>query len=150
MSYNHAIGAVLTNAFPRAVRRTEARAKSIDQTLKRKECVMGNWTLIQACLWSMLILGCTSTHADEGKTLYNLSDAREKLVDDHGNGYEPLYGTRNLRAVLRGVYYRGGANNYYNRTDRRNNSNPLPDEGLKHSPSPFTFTPPTTTRLPMK
>lgn len=93
---------------------------------------MGNRTPIQACLWSALILGCAGAYADDGKTLYNLSDAHEALVDNHGNGYQPLYGTRNLRAVLRGVYYRGGANNAFNRTHRRDNSNPLPDDGLTH------------------
>lgn len=37
---------------------------------------------------------------------------------------------RNVREVLRGVYYRGGANNIYRREGKRANSNPLPPEGL--------------------
>jgi hypothetical protein len=51
-------------------------------------------------------------------------------VDNRGNGYESLYGTRNLRAVLNGVYYRGGANNAYNKHGVRSNENPIPDDGL--------------------
>jgi hypothetical protein len=53
-------------------------------------------------------------------------------VDNRGNGREELYGTRNLRAVLRGVYYRGGANNFYHRTNKRPNMNPLPNDGLNN------------------
>lgn len=62
---------------------------------------------------------------------YNLNDPFTKLVDNTGEGFEPLYGTRNVRAVLRGVVYRGGANNYYHRTNARDNMNPLPADGLK-------------------
>ncbi len=47
-----------------------------------------------------------------------------------GNGYEDLYGVRNFRVVLHGVYYRGGANNAYHRTHKRSNTNPLPNDGL--------------------
>ena len=61
---------------------------------------------------------------------YALPDVYTKLVDNYGNGYEELYGTRNFRAILKGVAYRGGANNAYNRNGKRNNSNPLPNEGL--------------------
>ena len=63
---------------------------------------------------------------------YGLRNVFDKRVDDHGNGDEALYGVRNLRVVLNGVVYRGGANNAYNRNGRRNNSNPLPNEGLKN------------------
>ncbi|RZA00825.1 MAG: hypothetical protein EOP11_17940, partial [Proteobacteria bacterium] len=67
-----------------------------------------------------------ATRARYGK----LKDATAKLVDDRGNGFEALYGVRNFRAVLNGVYYRGGANNYYHRTNKRGNENPLPNDGL--------------------
>jgi hypothetical protein len=63
---------------------------------------------------------------------YGLKNVFDKLVDNHGNGYEPLYGVRNFRMVLNGVAYRGGANNAYNRNGIRNNSNPLPNEGLQN------------------
>lgn len=63
---------------------------------------------------------------------YGLTNVYDKRVDNHGNGFEPLYGTRNFRAVLNGVVYRGGANNAYNRNGKRNNSNPLPNEGLQN------------------
>lgn len=67
------------------------------------------------------------------KTRYSkISDPYVKLVDNRGNGYEDLYGVRNFRAVLNGVYYRGGANNVYNREGARSNSNPLPTTGLEN------------------
>lgn len=53
-----------------------------------------------------------------------------KIVSDRGNGYEPLYGLRNMRTVLHGVMYRGGANNVYHRDNPRDNRNPLPPDGL--------------------
>ena len=63
---------------------------------------------------------------------YPLKTASEKLVDNQGNGFEKLYGVRNFRAVLNGVYYRGGANNVYNKHGKRKNSNPLPAAGLEN------------------
>lgn len=66
------------------------------------------------------------------QNLYPLKDPYSKMVDDHGNGYEPLYGVRNFRAVLNGVVYRGGANNEYNKYGKRPNHNPLPNQGLKN------------------
>jgi len=61
---------------------------------------------------------------------YGLQDVYTKLVDNFGNGYSALEGTRNFREVLKGVLFRGGANNYYSKTDPRANENPLPQEGL--------------------
>ncbi|MBC7458281.1 MAG: hypothetical protein H7235_08395, partial [Bdellovibrionaceae bacterium] len=61
---------------------------------------------------------------------YKVLDPFTKVVDNHGNGNMDLYGTRNFRAVLHGVYYRGGANNVYNKDGVRDNSNPLPNNGL--------------------
>lgn len=58
------------------------------------------------------------------------NDLMSKITDNKGDGFEDLYGTRNFRAVLHGIYYRGGANNYYHRTNARNNMNPLPEDGL--------------------
>jgi hypothetical protein len=52
-----------------------------------------------------------------------------KLVANNGTGQRELDGTRNFRAVLPGIVYRGGANNSY-RHPPRNNMNPLPPEGL--------------------
>lgn len=81
--------------------------------------------------------GAGSLHADGfGSDFYHdhyrLQDPYVKLVDNYGNGYEALYGVRNFREVLKGILYRGGANNFYNKNKKRNNRNPLPDEGLKH------------------
>jgi len=61
---------------------------------------------------------------------YGLSDPYQKRVDDRGNGFEPLYGVRNFREVLRGVLFRGGANNSHNRDGVSPNKNPLPKNGL--------------------
>src|SRR5688572_20250145 len=55
---------------------------------------------------------------------YGLPSATRKLVDNRGNGYENLYGTRNFRSVLANRLYRGGANNSYNRYGSRSNTNP--------------------------
>lgn len=55
-----------------------------------------------------------------------------KVTDNKGDGWEDLYGTRNLRVVLHGIYYRGGANNAYHRDGARDNMNPLPDDGLEN------------------
>ncbi len=63
---------------------------------------------------------------------YQLADTSAKRVDNRGDGYEDLYGTRNFRAVLPGVLYRGGANNAYHRDHPRANQNPLPNDGLKN------------------
>ena len=69
---------------------------------------------------------------DTYRERYDLKDVFQKRVDDRGEGFEPLYGTRNFRRVLDGVMYRGGANNKHHRDHRRNNVNPLPDDGLQN------------------
>lgn len=63
---------------------------------------------------------------------YQLTTLQEKLVNNSGDGYENLYGVRNFRQVLKGILYRGGANNSYNKYGKRNNQNPLPTMGLKN------------------
>lgn len=69
----------------------------------------------------------------EYRARYVLADAFTKLVDNRGNLYSALYGVRNFRAVLHGVYYRGGANNSYNTVDGvRSNENPLPPSGMQN------------------
>jgi hypothetical protein len=69
----------------------------------------------------------------EYKQRYGLKDPFSKLVDNLGNKYDNLYGVRNFRVVLHGVYYRGGANNVYNKIDGvRANENPLQTGGLKN------------------
>jgi hypothetical protein len=63
---------------------------------------------------------------------YGRTDVYSKVVDNKGNGFEELYGTRNVREVLKGVLYRGGGNNLYHRdpSKRRDNRNPLPMDGV--------------------
>ncbi|MDX1349414.1 MAG: OmpA family protein [Putridiphycobacter sp.] len=66
------------------------------------------------------------------KLRYKEEDLMYKITDNWGNGFDSLYGTRNMRPILHGVAYRGGANNYYHITDKRNNHNPLPNDGMKN------------------
>lgn len=66
------------------------------------------------------------------KTKYKVECLNEKITDNFGNGTEYLYGTRNMRTILYGIAYRGGANNFYHKTDKRDNHNPLPGDGLSN------------------
>lgn len=66
------------------------------------------------------------------KKLFGKECVGEKITDNRGNGNDSFYGTRNMRVILHGVAYRGGANNVYNKYHKRDNQNPLPDEGLKN------------------
>lgn len=65
---------------------------------------------------------------------YALDALFEKRVDNYGRGDAHLAGTRNVRVVLHGVLYRGGANNLYasDPAEVRKNSNPLPVLGLEN------------------
>lgn len=63
---------------------------------------------------------------------YNRGDLLYKITDNEGNGYDSLYGTRNMRPVIHGVAYRGGGNNVYNKIEKRKNQNPLPDMGVRN------------------
>lgn len=72
------------------------------------------------------------TRIDHYAQRYDLDDVFAKRTDNHGEGFEALYGTRNFRTILTGVAYRGGANNKWNRNGRRDNMNPLPEEGLEN------------------
>lgn len=62
---------------------------------------------------------------------YAVAKASDKIVGNNGKGFEGLWGTRNARAVLNGIYYRGGANNIYF-TPKRDNMNPMPTPGLEN------------------
>lgn len=66
------------------------------------------------------------------KTRYGAKCLSEKITDNHGDGFEELYGTRNMRTILYGIAYRGGANNAFHETNKRNNHNPLPEDGLEN------------------
>jgi outer membrane protein OmpA-like peptidoglycan-associated protein len=70
--------------------------------------------------------------ANKYKLKYKADCVQDKITDNRGNGFEGLYGTRNFRAILHGVAYRGGGNNYYHRSNKRNNKNPLPIDGLNN------------------
>ena len=56
------------------------------------------------------------------KNRYNEKDLLYKVVDNWGKGFDSLYGTRNLRPILHGIAYRGGANNYFHETKKRRNT----------------------------
>lgn len=64
------------------------------------------------------------------KSRYVESDLMYKITNNKGDGFDSLYGTRNLRPILHGAAYRGGANNYYHKTNKRKNHNPLPLDGM--------------------
>lgn len=66
------------------------------------------------------------------KNRYKVNCLSEKIVDNRGNGFDSLYGVRNMRTILYGIAYRGGANNFYHKENKRDNSNPLPNDGLEH------------------
>lgn len=66
------------------------------------------------------------------KERYQLENLFSKKVDNQGKGYDQLYGVRNFRVVLHGVFYRGGANNSFNKYQKRDNSNPLQKGGLEN------------------
>ena len=66
------------------------------------------------------------------KKKYKETALLQKIVNNYGNGYSDLYGTRNVQPILYGLAYRGGANNYYHNTNKRNNHNPLPQDGLEN------------------
>ncbi|MDR0926212.1 MAG: hypothetical protein LBO69_00410 [Ignavibacteria bacterium] len=66
------------------------------------------------------------------KERYKALCANEKITDNFGNGFDSLYGTRNMRTILYGIAYRGGANNFYNKYEKRDNQNPLTDEALQN------------------
>ena len=66
------------------------------------------------------------------KDHYKLTDVYTKKVNNIGDGDEDLYGVRNFRVILHGIAYRGGANNYYHKTNKRDNRNPLPNDGLQN------------------
>ena len=71
-------------------------------------------------------------NVDFYKERYDEKDLMYKITDNKGDGFDSLYGTRNMRTILHGVAYRGGANNYYHKEAKRNNHNPLPNDGIRN------------------
>jgi len=66
------------------------------------------------------------------KDRYNVNCLNEKITNNFGNGFDSLYGTRNMKPILFGIAYRGGANNYDHKNNKRDNQNPLPTDGLNN------------------
>ena len=63
---------------------------------------------------------------------YEAETVLDKIVDNRGKGFEELYGVRNMRPILHGIAYRGGANNIYHKTNKRDNKNPLQKSSLEN------------------
>lgn len=97
-------------------------------------------TYLFTALFTMLLLSSTLSLFAQNKSLseqvkyysdrYKVNCADEKITDNFGKGFPALYGTRNMRPILHGVAYRGGANNFYHETAKRDNHNPLPSDGM--------------------
>ncbi len=87
-------------------------------------------TLLSLLLTSPLLLQANESDWSYYRNRYPLYTPLDKLMNNHGEGNDLLYGTRNLRVVLHGVFYRGGANNKWHRQQPRDNRNPLPHDGL--------------------
>jgi hypothetical protein len=66
------------------------------------------------------------------QNLFKKDCLEDKITNNSGDGFDLLYGTRNMKTILYGIAYRGGANNFYHKTDKRDNRNPLPGDGLQH------------------
>lgn len=67
---------------------------------------------------------------DFHKNQFKITDPYVKKIDNKGHGDDSFYGVRNLRVVLHGVLYRGGANNTNNKIKKRANSFPLQEHAL--------------------
>lgn len=92
-----------------------------------------NYLLLVALIFAIATqANATDKRLQHYKSRYKVSCLNEKITDNHGNGFDALYGTRNMRTILYGIAYRGGANNHFHKTAKRHNHNPLPDDGLQH------------------
>lgn len=94
------------------------------------------WQLFFLLLLLGISLSSLKSFADERgdryRERYGLEDVYMKLINNHGDGYDNLYGVRNFRVVLHGVLYRGGANNVWHRENPRDNRNPLQASALNN------------------
>lgn len=101
------------------------------------------YQIIRYCFYVIFFIISSVAFASDGNKFNNIDDKIEyyknkygakclndKITDNFGNGFDALYGTRNMRTILYGIAYRGGANNFYHRSCKRDNHNPLPEDGL--------------------
>jgi hypothetical protein len=86
--------------------------------------------LIPILATSFALSARASDLSDFYQSRYPLADLNQKLLNNHGEGFDALYGARNFRAVIPGKVYRGGANNKFHKSNPRPNMNPLPPDGL--------------------
>lgn len=92
-----------------------------------------NFLILLALIFATQNLSAQKTLSEQVKYYeerYNVNCTDDKITDNQGNGFEALYGTRNMRVILHGVAYRGGANNFYHKESKRDNHNPLPIDGM--------------------
>jgi hypothetical protein len=94
------------------------------------------FTYLKLTFICALATASTSTPAPASAKPYGLNDLTTKAVDDKGRVVSEgaPYGVRNLRAVLDGFVYRGGANNVYPNQPgdtKRGNHNPLKPKALE-------------------
>jgi hypothetical protein len=61
---------------------------------------------------------------------YGAERVLDKIVNSTGEGTSELEGTLNVRPIMHGVIYRGGANNLYSKDVPRSERNPLPEKAL--------------------
>ncbi len=77
-----------------------------------------------------------STSVDAYSRRYaGLSTPFDSIMDDRGTGFAGVAGTRNFRVVLRGILYRGGANNAYGDfrlADQKRRQGPLQARALQN------------------
>ena len=69
-----------------------------------------------------------------GQDRFGLDSAHVKATNNKGEGNDALWGTRNMRVVLKNLLYRGGGNNFhYKETQPKGYiMNPLPITGIYH------------------
>ncbi len=80
--------------------------------------------------WKMADPSLDSNYADLQTSEFCDTILLAKYVNNKGEGDDLLMGARNLRTILKGIAYRGGANNLWSCTSNRDNNNPLPLHSL--------------------
>lgn len=98
--------------------------------------------ILQAIFLAFLCMGTLSAKNEKEKAIINkiehfkneigTCNIYDLITDNFGEKDPRFYGTRNMRVVLNGVVYRGGANNVYNKFQKNDNENPLPKMALEN------------------
>ncbi|MFM7309431.1 MAG: LysM peptidoglycan-binding domain-containing protein, partial [Flavobacteriales bacterium] len=85
--------------------------------------------LLTLLLFALLIY---STQTGVAQDRFGLDSAHVKATNNKGEGQELLWGTRNMRVVLKNILYRGGGNNFHYKPTQPKGyiMNPLPITGI--------------------